>query len=193
MKEINQNQYTLAGWLAIVSAVLFMPELILAVLAEFFTPELKIIVIPIHIVNVIIGVYILYMFRRLLNQLFDFHAVDVLINILIVVNIIFFSIGMVEMTVSLMHSGGRMSDDISILVAVLFVPYSIIMVVFGAVLLKMKDDLFGLLKPFAYTTILSGVCGATIILSPVAMLAAIATLVMQGMIFLRAKREVEIL
>ena len=193
MTDVNQNQYTLAGWLAIVSAVLFMPELILAVLAEFFTPGLKIIVIPIHIVNLVIDIYILYMFRKLLNQLFDFHSVDVLINILIVVNIVFFSIGLVEMIASLMHSGGRMSDDISIIIAVLFVPFSIITVVFGAVLLKMKDDLFGLLKPFAYTTIFSGVCGATIILSPLAMLAAIAALVMQGMIFLRAKREVEIL
>ena len=63
MSENNTNHYSTAGWLAIISAVLFMPELILAILAEFFTPELKIIVIPIHIVNVIIGVYILYMFR----------------------------------------------------------------------------------------------------------------------------------
>ena len=82
---------------------------------------------------------------------------------------------------------------LSIITLALFVPFSIITVVFGVVLLKLKNDLFGLLNPYAFTTIASGVCGATVILAPIGLLAAIAALVMLGMIFLRAKREAEIL
>ena len=55
----------------------------------------------------------------------------------------------------------------------------------------MSAELLGLLKPFAYTTIASGICGVTVILMPIGMLVGIAALIIEGMIFLRAKEEVE--
>ena len=58
-------------------------------------------------------------------------------------------------------------------------------------LLKLKDDLFGLLKPYAYTTLAAAICGATIILMPIGLIIQLAALVIQGMIFLRAKEQVE--
>ena len=58
-------------------------------------------------------------------------------------------------------------------------------------LFQVSDDLFGLLKPFAYTTIASGICGVTVILMPIGMLIGLAALIIEGMIFLRAKEQVE--
>ncbi len=76
---------------------------------------------------------------------------------------------------------------------VLFVPYNIIVIVFGILLMKFEDDLFGLLKPLLFMTIASGVLGATVILAPLGLLAHIASLIILGMAFLRAKGELEFL
>jgi len=192
MTETKTVQYALAGWLAIISAVLLVPEIGLAVLLEFISSDLKVIIAPIHIANLIIGVYILYMFRRLLNKEFGFHNTDVIITILILVDIVSFIIGIVELGGSMFGLKLTADYDLTLSMFVLFA-YSIVTIVFATMLLKLKDDLFGLLRPYAYTTIVSGVCGATVVLSPIGLLAAVVALVMQGMIFLRAKREAEIL
>jgi hypothetical protein len=193
MTETRADQYTLAGWLAIISAVLLVPEIGLAVLLGFISSGLDIFIVPIHIANLVIGIYILYMFRRLLNRQFDFHTTDILITVLIVVNIVFFVIGLVELSVSAIGLDLDVERGLSLITMILFIPFSLLTIAFGVMLLKLKDDLFGLLKPYAYTTIGSGVCGATVILAPIGLLAAVAALVMLGMIFLRAKREAEIL
>ena len=76
---------------------------------------------------------------------------------------------------------------------VLYIPFGLLTITFGVVLLKLKDDLFGLLRPYVFATIGSGVCGATLILAPVGNLAAAAAYVILGMIFLRAKSEADFL
>lgn len=191
MTVTKANQYALAGWLAIISAILVVPEIVLSVLSEFISPYLNLFVLLVHTVSLIVGIYILYMFRQLLNRQFSFHRADVLIITLIVANVVFFVIGVAEIAADTMNMTGE--RILSLITIILFVPFSIVTVAFGVVLLKMKDDLFGLLKPFAYTTIGSGICGATIILVPLGLLAALVALVMQGMIFLRAGRDAEIL
>ncbi len=193
MTELSKNQFVAAGWLAIISAVLLVPEISLAALAEFYSSTLTIFVIPIHIANLIIGIYLLYMFRKLLNDQFNFHSIDVIITILIIVNIISFFVGLVELTMSLIGTGKIIQDSMSIVTVILFIPYCILTIVFGVKLLNLKEDLYGMQKPFAYTTIASGVCGATLILAPLGLITAVVALVMQGMIFLRVQRESEIL
>jgi len=193
MTQADTNQYALAGWLAIVSAVMLMPEIALAVLSESEFPALYVFVIPIHIANLVIGIYILYMFRRLLNRQFAFHATDFLITVLIIVNVVFFVIGLIEFSVNLIGLDWKEKLSLSLITIMLFVPFGLLTVVFGVMLLKMKDDLFGLLRPYAYTTIGSGVCGATVVLAPIGLFAAVVALIMTGMIFLRAKKEAEIL
>lgn len=193
LTEADTNQYALAGWLAIVSAVMLMPEIALAALSENRFPALNIFVIPIHVANLVIGVYILYLFRRLLNRQFAFHATDLLITLLIAANVIFFLIGLIELFVNMIGFGWVVERSLSLITIILFVPFSLLTIVFGVMLLRMKDDLFGLLKPYAYMTIGSGVCGATVILMPFGLFAAAAALIVTGMIFLRVKKEAEIL
>ncbi len=193
MTEMKTNQYALAGWLAIVSAVLLFPEIGLAALSEFVSTGFDILVIPIHIANAIIGVYILLRFRQLLNQEFDFHAADNLLTTLILINVVSSIVSLVSLSVGFLGIGVSGKDALSIVFVVLFVIYNFVTIAFGVVLIRMERDLFGMLYPFAYTSIGSGVCGATVILAPVGLLAAMAALVMQGMILLRAGREAEIL
>ena len=76
---------------------------------------------------------------------------------------------------------------------VLYITFGLLTITFGVVLLKLRDDLYGLLRPYVFATIGSGVCGATLILAPVGKLAAAVAYVTLGMIFLRAKREADYL
>jgi hypothetical protein len=184
---MNVKGYALAGWLAITGAVILVPEIGLSLLLDKISgtyPGAKAIITWLNIVGLAISVYILYMFRSLLNERYNFHGTDTLIMILIGTNVLFAVIGLLGLIPEL-------TVVMSVLVLVLFVPFGVVNIVFAVKLLKLQDDLFGLLKPFAYTTIAAGICGASVILMPLGMLAATAALIMQGMIFLRAKEEVQ--
>ncbi|MCP4582886.1 MAG: hypothetical protein GY839_14850 [candidate division Zixibacteria bacterium] len=183
------NRYALAGWLAIASALLFFPELGAAFFLDRlsrYIPEIQILAVLLKAVGLAIGVYILYIFRQLLNGRYDFHKANNLILVLIWCNVVFFIIGIA----GLFHSLERSAAMITI---ILFVPFGIITVIYGVALLKLQDDLFGLLKPYAYTNIVAGVGAATIILAPIGLIAALASLVIMGLIFLRAKEDTEFL
>jgi len=188
------GRYAWAGWLAIASGVLLVPEVGLAVGLGFLSPDLVSLVTPIHIVNLVIGIYVLYMFRDLLNRKFDFHGVDLLVSVLIWTNVVFFFLGLIEF---LMGLGGSWVGGVELAFTVvtlgLFVIFCLINIAFAISLLKMSDDLFGLLKPYAYLTIVASICGATILLSPFGLILSAVALVVLGMIFLNTKREAEIL
>jgi hypothetical protein len=173
MIDTRTDHYNLVGWLSIISGILLIPEIGLAVALGFVSFDIYAFVTPLHIFNLAIVTFVLFMFRGLLHHQFNFHRADILITLLIIFNIIFFIIGIVD--------------------KVLYIPFSLLTITFGVVLLKLTDDLFGLLKPYVFATIGSGVCGATLILAPVGKLAAVAAYVTLGMIFLRAKREADFL
>jgi hypothetical protein len=181
------QRFTLAGWLAIISAVLIVPEIFAIILIDRLAQSIPILsglVALLKIVHFFISIYLIYMLKTLLNERFNFHGADVYLWIMLAVAPIFAVLGLLGMIPSLKILMG-------IVVIVLFVPYNIVTILFGASLLKMGDDLFCLLSPFAYTTIASGICGVTVILMPIGMLIGLAALIIEGMIFLRAKEQVE--
>jgi len=191
MSAEGTHKYSLAGWLAIASGALVMPQVALSVVIEVMKLDWEIYLIPLHVVNAAVGVYILYKFRLLLHERYDFHRTDQLITILIGANIVFGLLGLGDIYSRVFGMAYELGW--AVVSMALFVPYGIVTVVFGWMLLKLQGDLLGLLKPFAYTTIASGCCAATILLSPVGMLFGIAALVIQGIIFMRARDEVEYL
>jgi hypothetical protein len=58
-------------------------------------------------------------------------------------------------------------------------------IVFAVRLLRLRDDLGGLLRPFAYTTIAACICYVTILLAPIGGLVDAGATVILGLIFLR--------
>ncbi len=74
----------------------------------------------------------------------------------------------------------------SILRVLLFV---ILMIVFLIKLLRLSNNLYGLLKPFVYVGIASALCLATFILFPLGLILWAVQYVMLGLIFFRAADE----
>ena len=184
---MNENQYAAAGWLAVASAVIVLPSILGTLILDWIAkdyPIAKALIAVFQLFGLAVSIYLLYILRRLLNDRYDFHKTDNLITALIWFNAVFTGLGILGLISELEIVAG-------ILVMILFVPFAILDILFAVRLLKLNDDLFGLLKPFAYTKIAAGICGATIILAPLGMLISTASIFIMGMIFLRAKEGVE--
>jgi hypothetical protein len=193
MIDTRKDHSNLVGWLSIISGILLIPEIVLAVALGFVSFTIYAFVTPLHVFNLVITTFVLFMFRGLLNHQFNFHRADILITLLIILNIIFFIMGILELATYTRELNSGAESLLPIVDKVLYITFGLLTITFGVVLLKLRDDLFGLLRPYVFATIGSGVCGATLILAPVGKLAAAVAYVTLGMIFLRAKREADFL
>lgn len=188
---MNSNQYKTAGWLSIANAVLTVPTIALGFLLVYVarsSPVVNVLQILLSILFCALGVYVLYVFKDLLNARYQFHIADNLILALIWINIIFTITGLPKYLIPDLRVVKLTSEIIGV---VLFYLMGIITIIFGVRLLKLKDDLFGLLKPFAYMHIVSGVCIMSILLLPFGLFAAVTAYIIQGIVFLRAAEDVE--
>jgi len=184
---MNSSQYQLAGWLAIIGALLMVPLTVATVILEKMSGGhllFSIINIGKYFLSMAVTVYIFYMFRKLLNDRYNFNQVNWIITVFIIYSILTFFVSLLAIVPDL-----KLAVMIGILV--MMVPFGVLNIIFGVRMLKLQDDLFGLLKPFAYLYIAAGICAVSVILMPLGMLVAIATLFIEGMIFLRTKEQVE--
>ena len=93
---------------------------------------------------------------------------------------------------------GIIESDFSPLKIVLFIVFfsvffllGIVSIVFAVKLLRLKGDLFGMLKIYVYTTIAGGVCLVSIVLFPLSLIVVVASYILEGIIFLRAAEDAE--
>jgi ABC-type proline/glycine betaine transport system permease subunit len=76
-----------------------------------------------------------------------------------------------------------------ILTVAALIAFGILSIMFATRLLRLSENLYGLLKPFSYTQIVSGICLVTVFLLPVAILAGAIADVVLGVIFFRAAEQ----
>jgi drug/metabolite transporter (DMT)-like permease len=195
------NRYSLAGGLAIAQAILFplafgmsiVQDLIGKAAFKFEGPTVG----PsdlLFIIFTVIGVYVLIMFRKLLNERYNYHGIDTLIIISIWWSILFQISNLIMKAYAVL-----IGLEPRLILALIYLSFFIIaMLTIGIVdiliavrLLKIKDKLNDLLRAFAYITIIAGILEASIVLSPLALILVPVTCVILGMIFLREKEEVE--
>ena len=72
------------------------------------------------------------------------------------------------------------------LVGIAVVPLALINVVFAIKLLRLPDSLYGMLKPFSYLYMATGLCFTTTILMPLGLIGSAVSYVILGIVFLRA-------
>jgi len=124
--------------------------------------------------------YVISSMKKLLNSRFRFHDVDIYILLLIWGNVIL-------CILSLLSLGSRRLEFVlSYLSMVAFIAFGILSIMFATRLLRLSGNPYGLLKPFSYTQIVSGICFITVFLSPVGIVAGAVADVILGVIFFRA-------
>ena len=198
---MSENRYWLAGWMAIIHAVLLPLAIGLGIFEELIgrgsfrahAPRFGVSDI-ISFIAVVLIVYVLIIFKKLLNERYNYHGVDLQI-MLSIWWVIIFTVGnlIIQTVFSLMWP---VREEILVFT---FVPYFILaMVSIGIVdiimavkLLRVKEKLNDLIVAFAYITLMAGLMEVTVVLSPLSLVIVPVSSVVIGMILLREKEEVE--
>jgi hypothetical protein len=190
-KAVSQgvNPYTVAGWLSILQAVIILPRVGFDLFVETMSLSgsgMMQLITGFHTVGVLLGIYVLLMFRRVLNDRHSFHNADKLINALICCYAAAALIGAVDLILNPPFS-------VIFAVPIISVVSSLIGIFYAIRLLQLESNLSGLLKPYVYSTIAGGVLGATVVLGEYGRPIYMVSLILLGMILIRAESEPEYL
>lgn len=177
---MNQGQIRLAGWLSIINAVLTIPLVIIYVaLGTQSGQGAQMISVILTVVSAFLSIYIMSSLKGLLGEWYRFHETDGLITALISFNVVLAVLNVLGTLIT------PLETTIVWLSAPAIVALGAIFIVFAIKLLRLQDNLYGMLKPFSYLSIATGICFATIILLPLGLLTSIVSDILLGMIFFR--------
>jgi hypothetical protein len=178
---ITERQLHLAGWLSITNAIFAIPSIIMSWFldtVEGMGPKLSQAILT--VVGLGLFLYIISSLKKLLNSRFQFHDVDIYISLLIWGNIVLAILSLFSL------ESRRLDWAMGILSIIAFIAFGILSIMFATRLLRLSGNLYGLLKLFSYTNIVSGICFITVLLAPLGILAGAVADVILGVIFFRA-------
>ena len=178
---MTRNRLTTAGWLAMASAALTVPWIVLTFsLAGGVGEGVKAAEICLLVSGTALLVYLLLTLRRLLQEKFSFRAADGIMALLIKVNIVSAAVSVFGFAVP------SLEGSVGVFGIVMVVLIGILQGMFGFRLLSLPADLQGLHKPYCYLNIVTGVCTAVVVLLPLGVVASAVSDVMLGTIFFQA-------
>lgn len=188
---MEERQYQLPGWTAIIAAALTLPMIVLGIILEVAArknPGLAgAILLPyvvVALLQTLCGLYALGRLKTLLNERHGFHDVDGLIVALIISGCVLTLAGLAARIALIALDLSKATAVLSmVLLFLIGLPVAVMAFVFAVRLLRLRSDLGGLRKPYVYVTIASAVCIATLILAPIGLLLDAAGNVLLGMIF----------
>lgn len=199
--EMQGKPYALAGWLAIAMAVLFPLGFLIGFIQQLLGIKMAGHFVPtfgaadlIFLAHTVIAVYVYLSFRKLLNERYNYRAINTLILLSIIWIILFqvesagiklFMIVMwpvSELTIILVQGSFMVVNLLAIGVVDLLI---------GIRLLGAKDKLGDLFTAFAYVILIAAICELTLFLAPIALILVPVSCVILGMIFLREKEDAE--
>lgn len=197
---MDENRYSLAGWLAITQAILFPVAFVISIaqgvfgLAAFgyrgptFGPSDLL-----FIIFTGISVYTLTMFRRLLNERYNYHGVDTLILLAICWGIVF-QISSLALRIWVVAIWPVSQTTLNIVFltffAVSMIAAGIIDILIAVKLLQIRQSVNELVRAFTYITLASGLAEVSVVLAPIALFLVPVWCVILGLIFFK-KEEVE--
>ena len=199
---MNQNRYSLAGWVAIAQAIVFPLGFFMAIAQGLIGAA----VLGYHgptfgpgdllfMLFTAMWAYTLWMFRVYLNERYDYHDLDFLITAAICVTVLLqmLSFGLRGIAFGLAPIAGTVFIVLYLIFAAFaMITAGILDILIAVKLLQIRQGANDLLKAFAYITMAVGVLEVTVILSPLAFVLVPVYCVLLGMIFLGKQEEVQL-
>lgn len=139
----------------------------------------------IQVIAILIFIAVTLYLKKLLNLNFKFHDTDKSIDWMIKANVV---AGI--LTVIALQSS-QLKDTFGIAALLILVAQGAVQVRFGYKLLKLQNNLGGMLKPFCYVNIATGICIASVILILVGVLISAISDLMLGTIFFNMAKLVK--
>lgn len=198
---MRSTKYSIAGWLAIVGAVIFpiaffvgfIHDIISKVKLHYYGPNFG----PGDILFILftgIAVYTLSVFRDLLNERYNTHKLDTLINISIGWVILFqvCNLCIKGIFIALWPVPKEaLTITYVCFMTIAMVTIGIVDILIAVRLLRIGEVQDDLLKAYAYITMVAGVLEASVFLCLLSMILVPISSVILGMILLREKEGVE--
>jgi len=173
----------IAGWLAMASAFLTLPLVFISFKLEGRADsEASAIQTIIQTSGTFLFVAILLFLKRLLHSIFNFRGTEWNINLMLITGVI---TGI--LSVAALHFA-PFKESIGSAVIVMMVLQGIVQIQFGYRLLKLPDNLAGMLQPFCYANMATGIFLVSIALIPLSILASAISDLMLGTIFFNISR-----
>ena len=181
---MTKEQLNLAGWLSITSALFAIPDIVMSMYLDTIEGTgAKLSQAILTIVSLGLFIYIVSSLKKLINSRFQFHDVDIYISLLIWGNVILCILSILSL------ESIRLEFVFRYLSMIAFIIFGILSIMFATRLLRLSDNLYGLLKAFCYTQIVCGICFITVLLFPVGVIAGAIADVILGVIFFRAAEQ----
>jgi len=180
------TRFRIAGWFSIANAVLVLPVVVASVLAGVAEASgaisdlsSRIIAAVMSVIGYAVGIVVLITLRELFEQRYEYRGVSKILTTFITLS----AVGILASALAVISS--TMESVVAMLSVIIAFVMGIISIVYGIKLLSFHQDLYGLRKPYAWTSIAGGVCFATVILMPIGLLLAMASSVFLAIIFFR--------
>ncbi|MES9926478.1 MAG: hypothetical protein ABW158_00035 [Candidatus Thiodiazotropha sp. 6PDIVS] len=182
--KLTYRKLLFFAWLAIFYLIATIPAISISFMSGI-EPEKEFYVILGNVFNLLdsaINIYLLLMFKQLLNLRLETHTADRYITILIVLSLIMAVLNI------FIPAGAEEFNLISISFFVLLVPMGVVSILFGLRLLKLKSD-YNYLKLFSWSNIIMGGLLASVVLFILALPVGLVSSFAMAMIFFTAARE----
>jgi hypothetical protein len=180
----------IAGWLAMASAFLTIPlEFLFSALEARTDVGATVLETIIQIFGTLLFLAITLYSKRLLNCIFNFHHADRNIDLMIITGIVAGVLSVAGIYVT------PLKESIGYAGIGILMVQGIVQAQFGYKLFKLPYDLGGMLKPFCFANIATGILLATIVLIPFGIVVSALSDLMLGTIFFKISacvRDVEL-
>jgi hypothetical protein len=169
-----------AGWLAVVSAVLTIPLVLVELSAQ--AHDLRLLRDLLGLVATGLSIYLYLTLGELLQVRFGFHEADTAIRFLVGVVVVLFGLSLLG-HVATRHPFDSVLGYVSTAAAAAL---GVGLIVFSFRLRRLQDRLYGYLRPYAYANLALGVCLASVVLLPVGIVASVVADALMALIFFAA-------
>lgn len=176
-----------AGWLAMASAFASIPVAYLAYSLEGRIDTIATsLQAAIQLVGVVLFVAITLYLKKLLNAYCNFHGTDRNIDWMIKANVT-----AAILTLLALYSG-QLKETLGMAALAIIMVQGVIQIQFGYRLLRLQDNLGGMLKPFCYANMATGLCVVSVVLFLVGVVISAISDLMLGTIFFHIARKVKV-
>lgn len=198
---MEPNRFAFAGWLAVVQAIIFPIAFVMAIIEQGIAQGLLDIDRPFFglsdvmmLIFTAIAIYTLLMFKRLLNEHYEYRDLNLLIYISIWWAIMFqvVGLGLGYLTIVLWPVDKVLFAVIYLIFfAGAMVAIGIVDILIAIKILSIKEHFSELIRAFAYITMAAGICEVSVLLSPLSLILVPVTGIVLAMIFFRDRQQVE--
>lgn len=198
---METNKFSHVGWLAVIHAIVFPLMFILGIIEQGVAAKLfgihKPIFGPSDVIGIIaagIAIYTLWMFKKLLNEHYEYHDLDLLILIAIWWTALFQVIGLGLGLLAVIY--WPVDEFIFAVTFLVFfvgaiITIGIVDILIAVKLLKVKENFSEYIRVFAYVTIAAGICEVSVFLTPIALILVPVTSIVLALIFFKDRHQVE--